>query len=123
MRLSSEIANLTIELRGRYARILAAGDPVVLSGFARMLLSAPDLNYRDLGLALRAAEAANTASKGQDPSVLSTYALALFKNDKRAQALELTRKALALAPDEQVAQDLRRSLELYEQAETTAPAD
>ena len=63
--------------------ILKTNDPAVLSDFARILLVAPDLNYRDLDLALRAAEAANTGSKGQDPSILNTYALALFKNDKR----------------------------------------
>jgi len=94
--------------------IFKTDDPAVLSSFARILLVAPDLNYRDLDLALRAAEAANTGSKGQDPSILNTYALALFKNGKGAQALELTRKALALTKDERMTQCLRKSLEFYQ---------
>jgi tetratricopeptide (TPR) repeat protein len=108
----------------KYAEgILRSNDPAVLSNFARLLLVAPDLSYRDLDLALRAAEAANTGSKGQDPSILNTYALALFKNDKRAQALELTERALALTQDERMRQYLRKSLELYQHADTAAPVE
>jgi len=103
--------------------ILKTNDPAIISDFARTLLVAPDLNYRDLDLARRAAEAANTGSRGQDPSILNTYALAVFKNGKRAQALELTKKALALTKDEQMTQSLRKSLTFYQQADTAAPLE
>jgi hypothetical protein len=115
------------DTRGKLANyaegILRTSDPAVLSDFARVLLVAPDLNYRDLDLALRAAEAANTGSKGQDPSILDTCALAMFKNDKRAQALDLTKRALALTQDERMRQYLRKSLELYQHADTAAPVE
>jgi hypothetical protein len=116
-------ADTKTRLSNYAGEILKANDPAVLSDFARILLVTSDLNYRDLDLALRAAEAANTASKGQDPAILGTCALALFKNGKGAKAIELTKKALALTKDERMTQSLRKSLQFYQHADTTAPVE
>jgi hypothetical protein len=102
------------------ARILRTNAANFISDFARTILVAPDLNDRELDLALRAAEAANAASKGKDPAIINTCVLALFKNGKGTQALELTQKALALTKDERLVQCLRKSLELYRHADTAA---
>ena len=68
-------------------------------------------------IALKAAEKANTQTKGENPMVLDTYALALFQNGKIAEAVAAQEKAIALsAGNEQMQADLKIRLEQYKDA-------
>ena len=57
-----------------------ADEPSTLNELSWRILTDEGIKARDLKLALRAAETANRAMHGKDPSILDTYALALFKN-------------------------------------------
>lgn len=54
------------------------------------------IQERDLDVALRAANAANDASKGEDPSVMDTLATVLAKQGKFEAAIKLETKALKM---------------------------
>ena len=90
----------------------------LMNGFAWNILTGKGLVTRDLELALQAAEAAYTASKGENPNVLDTYALALFENGKKAEAVKYQRKAVELAKKadapEQALAEIKGRLERYE---------
>lgn len=72
-------------------------NPMAMNGLAWNILTARQIVQRDLKLALQAAEAANRASNGEDPSILDTYALALFENGKKREAVKAQSKAVELA--------------------------
>ncbi len=90
----------------------------LMNAFAWSILAGKGIVTRDLKLALKAAEAAYTASKGENPSVLDTFALALFENGKRADAVKYQRKAIELAKKadapEQALAELKERLERFE---------
>jgi len=89
-----------------------------MNGFAWNILTAEGIVTRDLKLALKAAEAAFKASKGENWSILDTYALALFENGKKAEAVKHQRKAIELAKKadapEQALAELKERLERFE---------
>jgi len=82
------------------------------------ILTGEGIVTRDLKLALKAAEAAFKASKGENWSILDTYALALFENGKKAEAVKYQRKAIELAKKadapEQALGELKQRLERFE---------
>ncbi len=72
---------------------------------------------RDLEAALKAAEKANQLTAGKDPSVLDTYAMALFENGKIDEAIQAQLKLIDLAKDyPQALEQLRQTLEKYKAA-------
>ena len=91
-----------------------------MNALARNILLAPGIATRDLELALAAAEVAHTASKGEDAIVLDTFALALFENGRKAEAVTYQKKALELAEKEgapaQALAEIRGRLERFEKA-------
>jgi len=94
--------------------------PGLMNALARNILIAQGIVTRDLELALAAAEAAHTASKGEDAGVLDTYALALFENGRKADALKYQKKALELAQKAgapaQALAEIKQRLERFEKA-------
>jgi len=87
-----------------------------LNSFAWLIVD-PEATHaeRDLDLALRAAQAANELTKGENASILDTLARAHFLLGHRQQAIDLQRKAIEVAPDGQK-DALRGALEEYESA-------
>jgi len=80
-------------------KILEAGRtyPDLMNQLAWEILTRETVVERDLKLALTAAEAANEATKGENAYVLDTYALALFENGRKKDAIKFQEKAVELA--------------------------
>lgn len=92
----------------------AKGDPPLLNEFAWIILTEPKLeDHRDLKLARKAARAANKATEGKNPAIMDTYARALFDTGKKAEAIELQEKAVALAKEPRMKAGLEKTLERY----------
>ena len=68
---------------------------------------------RDRALALAAAERALQLTEGKDPTVLDTYARALWENDRRSEAIEHERKAVELCKEEAKRIDMEANLNRY----------
>jgi hypothetical protein len=91
----------------------------LMNHLAWEILTKEGIVSRDLKLALTAAEAANKVTKGESPSVLDTYALALFENGEKKKAVKVQTKAVELAkqgamPEGTVA-ELSERLERFKQ--------
>jgi hypothetical protein len=89
---------------------------MLLNQFAWTILDDERITARDLPLALQAAQTANDVTKGEDPSVLDTYALALFKNGKVAEAIEAQQKAIKLIDDKDAREELEGRLKEFQDA-------
>ncbi len=76
---------------------VGAAAPQILNQLSWQILTKEGLAFRDLKLALRAAEMANRATDGKDPAILDTYALALFENGRKAEAVRIQERAVRLA--------------------------
>jgi thiol-disulfide isomerase/thioredoxin len=75
----------------------ARGDAELMNRLAWEILTKPGAASRDLKLALKAAEIAIKLTKGEEANVLDTYALALFENGRKQEAVEVQLKAVKLA--------------------------
>lgn len=71
------------------------------------------LEKRDLKLALRAAERANTGSGGKNPSVLDTLARVHFDSGDAAKAIEIQTRAVEAAKGTKMEKDLQARLDEY----------
>jgi thiol-disulfide isomerase/thioredoxin len=91
---------------------------MALNEFAWTILTGKGLRARDLDLALRAAKAAVEASESKDAAIVDTYARALHDTGDRAQAIEVQRKAVGLAGDDKMREELKATLEAYEKEAT-----
>jgi len=81
------------------------------------MLTADQVKYRDLELALKIAKAAYDASEGKDAAIVDTYARALFDNGKIDDAIKYQKIAVELAKDdERLIGELKSALEKYEKA-------
>jgi thiol-disulfide isomerase/thioredoxin len=94
--------------------LIKTRESTVLDAFAWALLTATALKDPDVNLALRAAETANEVTGGKDPSVLDTYALALFKAGQRDKAIVSIKKALEVNTDPRLTDHLQQSLARYQ---------
>jgi hypothetical protein len=97
-------------------RILQDGahSPALLNEFAWIILTHPRIRNRDLDLATRAARLAFEKTEGKDASVMDTYARAFFETGKIQEAIEMQRKAVAAALDDNEREQLTKTLETYE---------
>jgi hypothetical protein len=91
-----------------------AADPNMLNEFAWTILTHPAIAHRDLELAIAAAKKAFDETKGQDPSIMDTYARALFDTGKVAEAIAMEKKAIAACQDADLKEHLQESLQLFE---------
>jgi thiol-disulfide isomerase/thioredoxin len=104
-------------------KILEAGsaNASVMNALAWNILTKEGIVSRDLKLALTAADVANKATKGEDPMILDTYALALFENDQKAEAVKTQLKAVELAKknhsdQKELIAELKGRLERFKEA-------
>ena len=90
-----------------------------MNALAWQILSMPGIDEarRDTEIALKAAVKANTETDGKDPMILDTYAMALFQNDRVAEAVAAQQKAIDLAADnERMQADMKTRLEQFKAA-------
>jgi len=88
----------------------------MLNEMAWTLLTDERIRTRDLALAMKFAQAAYDACKGQESDIVDTYARALFENGKVAEAVRHQKKAIELCNDREKMPDLEASLKRYEKA-------
>jgi thiol-disulfide isomerase/thioredoxin len=86
----------------------------LLNEMAWTLLTDDSLKKRDVPMALKLAKSAYDGCDGKEPAVLDTYARALFDSGDLKNALECQRKALELATDPEIRQQIEDSLRRYE---------
>lgn len=92
------------------------GNAMLLNELAWKILTDKSVRARDLDLALRVARAAMDACDEKDPAIVDTYARALYDTGRKAEALEYQRKAISLATEPQLREELQKTLEEYERA-------
>ena len=93
----------------------------LMDRFAWAILSAPQIKYRDLDLAMTAAKTGYDACKGMNASMVDTYARALFQAGKVVDAFKLQKQALELVRDPRLKAEMQQRLKEYE-AKATNPA-
>lgn len=92
-------------------------DPELLNQIAWFTVDDRSVKTRDLDLALRAAERANTLEKGQNPAILDTLARVLWEKGDKSKALELQKMAIGKLPagdESPMAKQMREALEKYQ---------
>ena len=90
--------------------------PEILNNMAWGILTDANIKQRDLALATKLAKAGVDASKGKEPTILDTYARALFDSGKVAEAVETQKKAVAACEDESTKSGLQATLKKYQAA-------
>jgi thiol-disulfide isomerase/thioredoxin len=108
----------TPETKALGERVVKEGgnEPALLNEFAWIILTHPKIQKRDLDLATRAARTAYEKSGGKDASVTDTYARAQFQSGKVEEAIELQKKAIAAADNDDMRQGMTKALKEYEAA-------
>ncbi len=88
-----------------------------LNAIAWMIVD-PDaeLKHRDVELALLAGEKACELTEWENPAVLDTFAMALFRAGRLDEAIEYQEKAVKLAAGSEMEADLRKRLEKFREA-------
>ena len=98
-------------------QILSEAPSGMLNQLAWDILTKVPKEKRDLALALKAAEKANTMTEGKSAMILDTYALALFENGQVPAAVEKQTRAVELSKgNERMAAQLQKQLEKYQAA-------
>jgi thiol-disulfide isomerase/thioredoxin len=85
-----------------------------LNEWAWTILTDEHIKERNLALATKLAQAGVAASAGKEPSVLDTYARALFDSGKVAEAIEQQQRAVAAAEDHDMKKELGETLKQYQ---------
>ena len=107
------------ETRPMAEEIIELSDPQTLNRLARRIILLPKVDdaNRDLEMALKAATLANTGTNGKNPAILDTYALALSKTGKLAEAIAAQEKAITLsAGNEKMQADMKIRLEALKES-------
>lgn len=98
---------------GQEVMAAASEHPDMLNQLAWFILTHPRVVERDLKLALAAADKANKLTGGQNPSILDTYALALYETGKVPEAIHVQERAVELCSDPTMKEELEKSLTRY----------
>lgn len=85
-----------------------------LNQFAWFIVDSPDVETRDLDLAMKAANRANELTNEEDAAILDTVARVYYEKGDMRNALKWQRKAVELAGDDMMGQQLRETLKRYE---------
>lgn len=86
---------------------------MLLNDLAWDIIADESVKSRDLKLALALAKRAVELTKAEEPSVLDTYARALFENGKTEEAIVQQKKAIQFATDD-IKEELTANLKKYE---------
>ncbi len=112
-----ETAGLTPEAKQLSAEFIEKAPADGLDAFAWHILTRVKEADRDLQAALRAAQKANELTESKDPSVLDTYAMALFETAQIQQAIEVQKKAIDLIQDyPDAVKEFQQRLKKYQDA-------
>jgi len=107
----------TDKARTAAGTIIENGSSQLLNAFAWRVLSEVEQDKQDLPIALKAAAKANEMTEGKNSAILDTFALALFRNGKVTQAIEVQKKALKLAAgNERMEKDFKARLDEFTKA-------
>lgn len=100
------------------AQLVGSDNTAMLNALAWRILTDVPQESRDLELARAAAAKAVTLTQEENPSILDTYALALYELGRKyvAQAVTLQKKAVELTTDAQAKESLSKALQRYESA-------
>jgi len=100
------------------AQLVDSDNTAMLNALAWRILTDVPQESRDLELARAAAAKAVTLTEEKNPSILDTYALALYELGKKyvAQAVTLQKKAIELTDNAQAKENLSKALQRYEAA-------
>lgn len=90
--------------------------PQVLNAFSWFILTDPRVVERDLPLAMKAAERANTLTENRDPPIIDTYARALFETGKIDAAIAAQQRAIDLCNIADLKKDFIAAMERYQAA-------
>ena len=101
---------------GRELGAIETKNASLLNEVAWALLTEEGIKKRDLPLACKLAKAAFDACDGREAAIVDTYARALFDTGKVAEAVEYQKKAVALAENDAVREQLTEALKRYEAA-------
>jgi len=107
------------EARATGQKLVAeSSDADMLNSLSWTILTRVAQESRDLELAREAAAKAVKLTEEKDPSILDTYALALYELGKNyvAQAVALQKKAVELTDNAQAKESLTKALQRYEAA-------
>ena len=101
----------------------ASGHASILNEFAWRILTDRRIKTpaRDYDLALRASRAAYELSGGNEVPIMDTYARALFQAGKRAEAIEMEKKAIAACKDTRFRPELESVLMRFERLSREKP--
>lgn len=104
-----------VKLAALAARIDPSGckHAVLLNELAWVLLTDSRIKKRNVPLAVKLAEAAFNASKGEDPAILDTYARALAESGRLEEAIAYQKKAIELTSDKEHKTELEQTLQAY----------
>jgi tetratricopeptide (TPR) repeat protein len=91
-----------------------ASNPMVLNAIAWTIVDNPEVAERDFAFAAATARKAVEASGGKDGSILDTLARCLWESGDKAAAIETQRKAVELAPEGPMADEMKATLKRYE---------
>jgi hypothetical protein len=98
---------------GQEVLTIGTNDWNALTFFSWRIFHDRGIKQRDRVLALVAAERAFRLTEGTDPTVLDTYARALWENDRRSEAITHQRKAVELCKEEAKRIDMEANLNRY----------
>ncbi len=98
--------------------VAESSDADMLNSLSWTILTRVAQDSRDLELAREAAAKAVKLTEEKDPSILDTYALALYELGRKyvAQAVTLQKKAVELTDNPQAKESLTKALQRYEAA-------
>ena len=97
----------------RQVEALTIKDAMLFNDLAWDILAEDTVKTRDVKLALILARRAVDLSGAKEPSILDTYARALFDNGKTDEAIVQQKKAIQFAPDD-IKEELTANLKKYE---------
>ena len=76
---------------------------------------------RDVDLALQASKKAVELTKNESPGVLDTYAMALFKNGKKVEAIEMVNKAIEKTKNPEAMAEFKKHLAMFQEQPPATP--
>lgn len=100
------------------AFLAANPPPTALNALGWQIMKMPDVeeDHRDLEIALKSITLANTETNGENPYILNTYAMALARQGKLEEAIEVNKQALeAAVGDERLKADLQQHIDLLKE--------